>query len=104
MNSIFNSLDGPSAHSEDVENDDVNDNDNDDDETDGELEGAVGGESLPSVQTDSENTEERRTSLLDELQREIDRLRLLSPTGQFNYINFIFTQDSRFLILHYLYY
>ena len=103
MNGIFNSLDGPSDHSEDVENDDVNDNDNDG-ETDGELEGAVGGESLPSVQTDSENTEERRTSLLDELQKEIDRLRLLSPTGQFNYINLIFTQDSRFFILHYLYY
>jgi len=51
----------------------------------------VGGETLPSVQTDSTgNTEERRTSLLDELQQEIDRIQLLSPTGQSKRINFIF--------------
>lgn len=49
----------------------------------------MGGETLPIMQTDSGNTEERRTSLLDELQKEIDRLRLLSPTGQSNSINFI---------------
>lgn len=88
--SFSNSLDGPSAHSEDEEND-VNANDNDDDdESEGELEGAVGGETLPTVQTDSGNNEERRTSLLDELQKEIDRLRLLSPTGQSNSTFFIF--------------
>ena len=74
---FFNSLDGPAAHSEDEENDDANDND---DESEVELEGAVGGETLASVKTDAGNTEERRTSLLDELQQEIDRLRLLSPT------------------------
>lgn len=49
----------------------------------------MGGETLPIMQTDSGNTEERQTSLLDELQKEIDRLRLLSPTGQSNSINFI---------------
>lgn len=49
----------------------------------------MGGETLPIMQTDLGNTEERRTSLLDELQKEIDRLRLLSPTGQSNSINFI---------------
>lgn len=49
----------------------------------------MGGETLPIMQTDSGNTEERRTSLLDELQKEIDRLHLLSPTGQSNSINFI---------------
>ena len=78
---FFNSLDGPAAHSEDEENDDANDNDDNDDESEVELEGAVGGETLASVKTDAGNTEERRTSLLDELQQEIDRLRLLSPTG-----------------------
>ena len=85
-----NSLDGPSAQSEDEENY-VNANDNDnDDESEGELEGAVGGETLPTMQTDSGNDEERKTSLLDELQKEIDRLRLLSPTGQSSSIFFIF--------------
>lgn len=49
----------------------------------------MGGETLPIMQTDLGNTEERRTSLLDELQKEIDRLRPLSPTGQSNSINFI---------------
>lgn len=82
-------MDGPSAHSEDGENDDANDIEDNDDDSEGELEGAVGGETLPIMQTDSGNTEERRTSLLDELQKEIDRLRLLSPTGQSNSINFI---------------
>ena len=82
MNILFlNSLDGPAAHSEDEENDDANDSDDNDDESEIELEGAVGGETLPTVKTEAGNTEERRTSLLDELQQEIDRLRLLSPTG-----------------------
>ena len=50
----------------------------------------MGGETFPTVPTDcTGNTEERRTSLLDELQKEIDRLRLLSPTGQSNTINYI---------------
>lgn len=41
----------------------------------------MGGETLASLKTEPGTTEERRTSLLDELQQEIDRLRLLSPTG-----------------------
>lgn len=92
MNILFHFLDGPATPSEDDENDVVaNVVDDNDDESEGELEGAVGGETLPSVQTDSTgNTEERRTSLLDELQQEIDRLQLLSPTGQSKSINFIF--------------
>lgn len=54
-------------------------------ESDTELEGAVGGETLPSSHSqelrDSRNSEERQTSLLDELQDEIERLQLLSPSG-----------------------
>lgn len=54
-------------------------------ESDTELEGAVGGETLPSSHSeelrDSKNSEENQTSLLDELQDEIDRLRLLRPNG-----------------------
>lgn len=79
--SALEEIDGPSAHSEDEENDDANDNDDNDDESEVELEGAVGGETLASLKTEPGTTEERRTSLLDELQQEIDRLRLLSPTG-----------------------
>lgn len=88
--SLFHSLDGPATPSEDDENDAIaNVVDDNDDESEGELEGAVGGETLPSVQTDSTgNTDER--SLLDELQQEIDRIQLLSPTGQSKRINFIF--------------
>lgn len=53
-----------------------------------ELEGAVGGAVLPppSSRLDSQepqSEDDSRTSLLDELQKEIDRLRLLSPTGQY---------------------
>lgn len=76
-----------SDHSDDEENDVAdNNNDDDDEESDIELEGAVGGEALPTMQTDSRSTEERQTSLLDELQKEINRLRLLSPTGKSNSI------------------
>lgn len=70
----FNPLGGSSEHSvaEEIE-------------SDTELEGAVGGETLPSSHSeelrDSKNSEEKQTSLLDELQDEIDRLRLLSPNG-----------------------
>lgn len=51
-----------------------------------ELEGAVGGVVLPpsSGRLDSQelqSEDDAKTSLLDELQKEIDRLRLLSPTG-----------------------
>ena len=58
-----------------------------------ELEGAVGGtvqeRVLPSPQLsidsqESQNGEDSKTSLLDELQEEIDRLHLLSSQGQFN--------------------
>lgn len=41
----------------------------------------MGGETLASLKTEPGTREERRTSLLDELQQEIDKLRLLSPTG-----------------------
>ena len=78
---FLNSPDALSDHSDDEENAAAGNN-ADDDESEVELEGAVGGETLPCIQTDSRNSEERQTSLLDELQKEIDRLRLLSPTGQ----------------------
>lgn len=70
----FNPLGGTSDHSDAEEI-----------ESDTELEGAVSGETLPSSHSeelrDSNNSEEKQTSLLDELQDEIDRLRLLSPNG-----------------------
>ena len=73
----FNPLGGSSDHSDAEEI-----------ESDTELEGAVGGETLPSSHSeelrDSNNSEEKQTSLLDELQDEIDRLRLLSPNGKFH--------------------
>ena len=85
LTAIFvNPLVGTSDHSDDEEIDpEGNSGDN---ESDAGLEGAVGGESLPTRQSqllrDSRSSEEKRTSLLDELQKEIDRIRLLSPTGQ----------------------
>ena len=59
-----------------------------------ELEGAVGGVVLPpsSGRLDSQELQSE-ASLLDELQKEIDRLRLLSPTGQYMH-----TQLKGFLI------
>ena len=63
-----------------------------------ELEGAVGGVVLPpsSGRLDSQelqSEDDAKTSLLDELQKEIDRLRLLSPTGLYMH-----TQLKGFLI------
>ena len=84
---LFCSLDGPLDHSDDTENDDA-----DEDENEVELEGAVGGDvTLPAPQRPRElqetrTGEEAQTSLLEELQKEIDRLRLLSPGGESNHV------------------
>lgn len=56
-----------------------------------ELEGAVGGAVLPpsSFRLDSQelqSEDDSKTSLLDELQKEIDRLRLRSPGGQYMHV------------------
>ena len=86
---VFCSLDGPLDHSDDTENDD-----GDEDENEVELEGAVGGAvTLPTPQRPQElqetrTCEEAQTGLLEELQKEIDRLHLLSPGGESNHIQY----------------
>ena len=103
-------LDGPLQHSDDDEHNDADDiidgdddaddiddgdydaddiNDGGDGENEVEPKGAVGGfMTLPTPQRqemqEPRSHEETQTSLLDELQKEIDRLRLLSPEGQSN--------------------
>ena len=73
------SSDGPLGHNDNTEN-------GGEDENDVELEGAVGGViTLPTppkqeVQ-EQRSGEKTNTSLLEELQKEIDRLHLLSPGG-----------------------
>lgn len=85
---IMFSVDDVSEHSDIVDNEEVDGASVGDEDNDEELEGAVGGAMLFSTperqeSQESPNPERRQTSLLDELQKEIDRLRLLNPGGVF---------------------
>ena len=80
------SVDDVSEHSDIVDNEEVDGASVGDEDNDEELEGAVGGAILFSTperqeSQESSNPERKQTSLLDELQKEIDRLRLLNPGG-----------------------
>ena len=86
---VYYSLDGLSEHSDVGGNDEADGIHEDDDENEEELEGAVGGVMrMPSPPRqelpEPRSSDDKQTSLLDELQKEIDRLRLLSPGGQSN--------------------
>ena len=85
---IMFSVDDVSEHSDIVDNEEVDGASVGDEDNDEELEGAVGGAMLFSTperqeSQESPNPERKQTSLLDELQKEIDRLHLLSPGGMF---------------------
>ena len=80
------SVDDVSEHSDIVDNEEVDGASVGDEDNDEELQGAVGGAMLFSTperqeSQESPNPERNQTSLLDELQKEIDRLRLLNPGG-----------------------
>ena len=84
------SVDDVSEHSDIVDNEEVDGASVGDEDNDEELEGAVGGAMLFSTperqeSQESPNPERKQTSLLDELQKEIDRLHLLNPGGMFLY-------------------
>lgn len=85
---IMFSVDDVSEHSDIVDNEEVDGVSVGDEDIDEELEGAVGGAMLFSTperqeSQESPNPERNQTSLLDELQKEIDRLHLLNPGGMF---------------------
>lgn len=80
------SVDDVSEHSDIVDNEEADGASLGDEDNDEELEGAVGGAMLFSTperqeSQESPNPERSKTSLLDELQKEIDRLHLLNPGG-----------------------
>ena len=91
---IFNmfSIDDVSEHSDIVDNEEADGASVGDEDNDEQLEGAVGGAILFSTperqeSQESPNLERDQTSLLDELQKEIDRLRLLTPGGMFLHLS-----------------
>lgn len=92
--SIMFSVDEVSEHSDIVDNEEADGASAGDED----LEGAVGGAMLfstPERQESQEppNLERKQTSLLDELQKEIDRLHLLNPGGMFLHL-FPYTKIS----------
>ena len=89
---IMFSVDDVSEHSDIVDNEEADGASVGDEDYDEELEGAVGGAMLFSTperqeSQESPNLERKQTSLLHELQKEIDRLHLLSPGGMFLHLS-----------------
>ena len=89
---IMFSVDDVSEHSDIVDNEEADGASVGEEDNDEQLEGAVGGAILFSTperqeSQESPNPERDQTSLLDELQKEIDRLRLLNPGGMFLHLS-----------------